>query len=62
MGPFKIQYVNSSNTLNTIFAYCHASVNLDNVVVLYLEDGNVYRPVLKNETTTMFFVKTHFLV
>ena len=24
----------------------NASVNLDNVDVLYLEDGNVYRPVL----------------
>ena len=32
--------------INTIFEYCHASVNLNNVYVLYLEYGNVYRPVL----------------
>ena len=29
-------------------------MNLDNVDVLYLEDGNVYRLVLKYGTTTMF--------
>ena len=33
--------------INTIFEYCHASMNLDNVIVLYLEIGNVYTPVLK---------------
>ena len=38
-----------------IFEYCHASVVLDNVDILYLEDGNVCRPVLKNNTTTMFY-------
>ena len=37
-----------------ILEYCHASVILDNVDVLYLEDGNVCRPVLKNNTTTIF--------
>ena len=31
--------------INTIFEYCHASVNLNSVYVLYLEYGNVYRPV-----------------
>ena len=31
----------------TIFEYRHASLNEDNVVVLYLEDGNVQRPFLK---------------
>ena len=58
----EIQYVNSSETLNTIFAYCHASVNLDNVDILYLENGNIYRPVLKNKTPTLFFLKKPFLV
>ena len=28
--------------INIIFEYCHASVILDNVDVLYLEDGNVF--------------------
>ena len=41
--------------MNTIIEYCHASVNLDNVGVLYLEDGNVYRPVLKNKIATTYF-------
>ena len=27
--------------INTIFEYCLASVNVDNVNVLYLENGNV---------------------
>ena len=51
---------------NTIFKYSHASINFDNVDVL-LEDGNVYqyidngyRPVLKNKTATMFFLKKRF--
>ena len=35
--------------------YYSASVNLDNVDVLYLEDGNL--PVLKNKPATMFFLK-----
>ena len=42
--------------INTIFKYCHASVNLDNVHVLCLEDENVYRPVLKNKTAAMSYV------
>ena len=33
---------------------------LDNADVLYLEDGNVYRPVLRNKTTTVFFLKKNF--
>ena len=47
--------------INTIFEYCLAQVILDNVDVLCLEDGNVYKPVLKNNTTTMFFLKKKFL-
>ena len=49
--------------INIIFEYCHASVILNNLNVLYLEDGNVYRPVRKkNYTATMFFLKKTFLV
>ena len=33
--------------------------DLDDVDVLYLEDGNAYRPV-KNKTATMFFSKKLF--
>ena len=43
-----------------LFEYCHASVILDNVDVLYIED--VCRPLLKNDSTTMFFSKKSFLV
>ena len=46
--------------INTIFKYCHSSVNLDNVDVLYLEDGNVYRPVLKNKPPNYIFLKNFF--
>ena len=35
---------------------------LDYVDILYLEDGNGCRPVLKNNTATMFFLKKPFLV
>ena len=35
-------------------------MNLDNVDVSYLEDGNVYRPVLKKNPN--FFLKKSFLV
>ena len=35
---------------------------LDNVDILYIEDVNVFRPVLKNNTATMFFLKKTFLV
>ena len=48
--------------INTIFEYCHASVIIANVNVLYSEDGKVYRPVLKNKTATMFFSPKPFLV
>ena len=48
--------------VNTLFEYCHASVNLDNVDILYLENGNVYRPRLKHKTATIFFLKKLFLV
>ena len=41
--------------INIIFEYFQASVIIDNVDVLYLEEGNVYRLVLKNNTATMFF-------
>ena len=43
--------------INTIFKYCHVSMNIYNVDVLYLENGNVHtcRTVLKTKTTTMFF-------
>ena len=46
-------------SLSTVLVeYCHA-VNLDYVD----EDGNVWRPVLKNKaTTTIFFSKNLFLV
>ena len=40
---------------NTVFEYCHASVILDNINVLYLEDLNEYRSAVKNKTATMFF-------
>ena len=46
--------------MNTIFEYCHASVFLDNVEILYLEDGSVYNSVLKNKTITTFFKKKTF--
>ena len=48
--------------INALFEYCHASLNLDNVDVLYFEYGNVYRPVLKNKTATMFCLQKRFLV
>ena len=38
--------------IKTIFEYCHASVNSGNVDVLYLEDRNVCRPILKNKIAT----------
>ena len=37
--------------INTTFKYCHASVILDNVDVLYAEGGDEYRPVLKGTHT-----------
>ena len=43
--------------------YCHASVNLDNV--LYLEGRNVYVHQflkIKNKTTTLLFLKNPSLV
>ena len=33
---------------------------LNTADVLYFEDGNVYRPVLTNETATMFFSQNIF--
>ena len=48
--------------INTIFEYFHSSVILDNVNVLYLKNGNVHRPLLKNNNVTMFFLKKSFLV
>ena len=62
---FRIQLhltlINSIIIIYTVYKYCHASVNLDNVDVLYLENGNVDRPrpVLKNKTAT-FFLKNFF--
>ena len=47
--------------MKTVFKYCYASVVLDNVVVLYLEDGYAYNTaVLKNKTATMFFLQKFF--
>ena len=46
---------------NIIFKNCNASVILENVDVLYLEEGNTVRPVLKHNTTTMFFLKTKYM-
>ena len=40
--------------INTIFKYCHASVNSD------LENGNVDRPVLNNKPQLCFFSKNLF--
>ena len=40
-----------------MFEYCYALVKSDNIDDLYLEDGNVFRPVLKNEIETIFFKK-----
>ena len=37
-------------------------MNIDNVDVLYLEDENVYRPVLKNNRNYVFSQKNFFLV
>ena len=48
--------------LSTLFKHYHASVNLDIVDAFYLEVENVYRPVLKNKTATVFFLKEIFLV
>ena len=47
--------------MKTVFKYCYASVVLDDVVVLYLEDGYAYNTaVLKNKTATMFFSPKNF--
>ena len=46
--------------INNIFEYCQASVLLDNVDVLYLEDGNLCIQVLKNNTATIFFSQETF--
>ena len=47
--------------MKTVFKYCYASVVLDNVVVLYLEDGYAHNTaVLKNKTATMFFSPKNF--
>ena len=48
--------------MNIIFEYCHASVILDNLDVLYLEDGNVCNPDLKKNRNYDFFLKKPFLV
>ena len=48
------------NIIFELFEYYHASVILDNEDVLYLEDGNVCRPVLKNNTAPMFFSQKAF--
>ena len=39
---------------SAILEHCHASVNLDNV--LYLENGNVHRRVLKNENANYMYL------
>ena len=58
----KVSIQTNLTHINTIFEYFHASANSGNVDVLYLEDGNVCRPVLKNKTSTMFFLKKSVLV
>ena len=45
---------------NTKSEYCHASVILDYVDFLYLEDGNVYIPVLKIKPQ-LYFLKKPFI-
>ena len=47
---------------NAIFEYCPASLNLKKLDVLYLEDGDVYRPVLNIKTATLFLLQKPFLV
>ena len=39
----------------------NTSVNLDNIDVLYLEDGNVYRSVLKKNRNYVVFLVLLFL-
>ena len=48
--------------IDTIFEYYHDSMILGNEDVLYLEDGNVYRLVLKTKPQLCFFSKKLFLV
>ena len=44
--------------INTIFEYCHALVILYNLLdCLYLEDRNIYRPVLKKQPQLCFLSK-----
>ena len=58
---FQVQNINVSwnSVLNIISEYCHASAILDNVYALYLEDGNICSPVLKNKSQLCFYSK-HF--
>ena len=35
--------------VNIIFEYYHASIILDNVAVMYLEDGDVCRSIMKKQ-------------
>ena len=44
--------------INTIFEYCHNN----NVDVLHLEDGTVYRPFLKNKTVIVTVFSQNSLV
>ena len=47
--------------INTIFEHFDASVILENVdFVLYLKDANIYKPILKTKTATMFLFKKTF--
>ena len=43
--------------INIFFKYC-----LNNLDILYLQDGNVYRPVLKNKTPSFFRPARHFML
>ena len=52
---FRIQLL--LTLIYTKFKYCHVSVNLDNVNVLYLENGNVDTPVLNIKAQLWFFLK-----
>ena len=52
----KFSYQTHLTHINIIIEYC-----LNNVDVLYLEEENVHRPVLKKKTASMFFLKKPFL-
>ena len=56
----EIQYVNLSDTYKHYTGILPCFSDHIYAVVLYLEDRNVHRLILKNKTATMFFVKKPF--